>query len=137
MTEESGIPQRVEDARVGRLATVSGDGRPHLVPCCFAVVGRVLYSAVDAKPKSSLALKRLSNIRANPSAALIVDHYEEDWSALWWVRLDGTALVVESASERQRALERLAAKYPQYRATAPPGPVIAIDVQTWRCWPEP
>jgi len=137
MTEESVIPLRVEDARIGRLATVSGDGRPHVVPCCFAVVGRVLYSAVDAKPKSSLALKRLSNIRANPSAALIVDHYEEDWSALWWVRLDGTARVVESASERQGALERLAAKYPQYRATVPPGPVIAIDVQTWRCWPEP
>jgi len=127
--------ERVAAARVARLATVTAAGRPHLVPCCFALAADAIYSAVDAKPKTTLALRRLDNIRANPAAALVVDHYSDDWSALWWVRVDGLARVVEDPSERARALELLAAKYPQYALTTPPGDVIAIDVTAWRAWP--
>jgi PPOX class probable F420-dependent enzyme len=127
--------RRVTQARVGRLATVSPNGRPHVVPCCFVLSGAVLYSAVDAKPKSSFALRRLTNLRAVPFAALLVDHYADDWSALWWVRVDGTARVIESGLECDRALELLAAKYEQYRREPPPGPVIAIAVTGWRAWP--
>jgi PPOX class probable F420-dependent enzyme len=125
---------RLGTARVGRLGTVRPDGRPHLVPCCFALAGATVYSAVDAKPKSTLALQRLENVRAQPAVTLLVDHYAEDWSTLWWVRIDGTAAVLER-TERAAGLEALRAKYDQYRTTPPPGPVLAIAVESWRGWP--
>lgn len=128
------LRQRVEQARVARLATIDSEGRPHLVPICFVLAGDVLYSAVDRKPKRSPQLKRLENIRANPSVAVLVDHYEEEWSQLWWVRLDGRGRVLESSEERERALALLAEKYPQYRAEPPVDAVIAIDVTGWRGW---
>jgi PPOX class probable F420-dependent enzyme len=129
--------RRLAAARVGRLGTVTGDDRPHLVPCCFALLDAdTVVTAVDAKPKSTLALRRLANVRAHPHASLLVDHYDDaDWSALWWVRVDGAARVVEGGAERDRALAPLVAKYDQYRRTPPPGPVIALDIATWRTWP--
>jgi PPOX class probable F420-dependent enzyme len=126
--------ERVAAARVGRLATVGPDGRPHLVPICFALEGETLYSAVDEKPKRSKRLKRLENIRRHPEVTVLVDHYEEDWTRLWWVRLDGVARVLERGPERERALELLQAKYEQYRAESPTGPVIAVRVARWRAW---
>jgi PPOX class probable F420-dependent enzyme len=125
----------VGEARVARLGTVTEDGRPHLVPCCFALVGDTAYSAVDAKPKSTLALRRLANLRARGQASLLVDHYDEDWSTLWWVRVDGAGRVVDAGRERDAALAALAAKYDQYRRDPPPGPVVAVDITTWRAWP--
>ena len=133
--DEEILRQRVEAARVGRLATTRPDGRPHVVPCCFVRVGDTLYSAVDAKPKSTLALQRLRNLAAHPAASLVVDHYDEDWSRLWWVRLDGRARVVESEPEREAAIDALVVKYAQYVDAPPPGAVVAIDVETWRAWP--
>ena len=127
--------ERGAAARVARLATVTSDGRPHIVPCCFVLAAETIYSAADAKPKTTLALRRLTNIEANPATALLVDHYDDDWSALWWVRLDGSARVVADPTERARALARLAAKYPQYARTPPPGDVMAIEVTAWRAWP--
>jgi PPOX class probable F420-dependent enzyme len=134
--DEATMRRRVQEARVGHLATVRSDGRPHVVPCCFSLSGQaeVLYSAVDAKPKSTPALRRLDNLRANPSASLLVDHYGEDWSALWWVRIDGIARIIGSGSEFDRALAELTAKYEQYARQPPPGPVIAIDIGGWRAW---
>jgi PPOX class probable F420-dependent enzyme len=129
------IRRRASEARVARLASVRPDGRPHVVPCCFALDGDVVYSVVDAKPKSTLALRRLENVRVHPTVALLIDHYTEDWSALWWIRLDGTARVIESGDDRDHALDRLREKYPQYVREAPPGPVITIDVTEWRAWP--
>ena len=127
--------QRVDDARVGRLATTSADGRPHVVPCCFASRGDTLYTAVDAKPKTTARLQRIRNVEANPVAALVVDHYADDWTELWWVRVDAEARIVATGAELDAALELLTAKYEQYRRDRPPGPVIALDVQTWRAWP--
>ena len=129
------IRARVAEARVARLGTVTEDGRPHLVPCCFALVGDTAYSAVDAKPKSTLALRRLANVRARGQASLLVDHYGEDWSTLWWVRVDGAGRVVDAGPERDAALAALSAKYDQYRRDPPPGPVVAVDITTWRAWP--
>jgi PPOX class probable F420-dependent enzyme len=126
--------ERVREARVGRLATVGEDGHPHLVPICFALEGDVLYSAVDEKPKRSKRLKRLANIRAHPHVSVLVDHYEDDWTRLWWVRLDGTARVLESGAERERALALLRSKYEQYRVEPPTGPVIAVQVERWQGW---
>jgi PPOX class probable F420-dependent enzyme len=129
------LRQRVEAARVGHLATVRPDGRPHVVPCCFALVDDTAYSAVDAKPKSTLALQRLRNVAVHPAASLVIDHYDEDWTQLWWIRLDGAARVLESGAERDAALEALAAKYPQYVEQPPPGAVVALEVTEWRAWP--
>jgi PPOX class probable F420-dependent enzyme len=122
--------QRLAAARVGRLATVTADGRPHVVPVCFALAGGRIYTAVDAKPKSSRALKRLDNVRATGRASLLVDHYEEDWSRLWWVRVDGPAEVVDAGA----ALGALTAKYPQYGEAPPDGPAGAIAPERWRSW---
>ena len=127
---------RAAAAAVARLATVDAEGRPHLVPCCFAVTptGDVAYSVVDHKPKRSAALRRLDNIAANPSVCLLVDHYEDDWSALWWVRFDGLARVVVDGPEHASAVALLCAKYAQYRATPPSGAVVAIDITAHRAW---
>jgi PPOX class probable F420-dependent enzyme len=126
--------RRVREARVGRLATIDAEGRPHLVPICFALEGETLYSAVDEKPKRSQRLKRLANIRRHPDVSVIVDHYEEDWSRLWWVRIDGRASVLDEATEREHALVLLQAKYEQYRAEPPTGPVIAVRIDRWKGW---
>jgi len=127
--------ERLAAARVGRLATVTAVGRPHVVPVCFALAGQRVYTAVDAKPKATRALQRLANVAATGRASLLVDHYEEDWSKLWWVRLDGPARVIESGPELESGLAALAAKYPQYLADRPAGPVIALTPETWRSWP--
>jgi PPOX class probable F420-dependent enzyme len=132
--DEENMRERVAAARVGRLATLGAERRPHLVPICFALEGETLYSAVDEKPKRSKRLKRLKNIRRHPDVTVLVDHYEEDWTRLWWVRLDGVATVLEQGLERERALELLQAKYEQYRAEPPTGPVIAVRVARWRAW---
>src|SRR5262245_5267106 len=121
-------------ARVGRLATVTRAGRPHVVPCCFALVGDEVVTAVDGKPKSTPALRRLDNVRAHPAASLLVDHYDDDWQQLWWVRVDGTARVVETERARAPAIDALRQKYEQYRAQPPTGAVIAIAIEAWRGW---
>jgi PPOX class probable F420-dependent enzyme len=126
--------QRAQAAPVARLATVDAAGRPRVQPCCFAVDGETVYSAVDHKPKRTARLARLADIAANPAVCLVVDHYEDDWSRLWWVRLDGTARVVEDGPEWERGVELLAAKYAQYRARPPTGPVIVVTVERVRAW---
>jgi len=119
---------------VARLATIDPDGRPHLVPIVFALDGDTLYSAVDRKPKRSSTLRRIENARARPDVTILVDHYEEDWSKLWWVRLKGLARELESGAEANEALRLLTAKYGQYRDDPPSGPVLRIEVQRWSGW---
>jgi PPOX class probable F420-dependent enzyme len=104
------------------------------VPFTFAVDGDLVYTAVDAKPKTTTNLKRLSNIRDNPRVAVLADHYEDDWSTLWWVRADGTATVVSDAQAMARPFRLLAERYPQYAASPPAGPVIVIQVDRWTGW---
>jgi PPOX class probable F420-dependent enzyme len=121
-------------ARVGRLATVRPDGRPHVVVCCYAVEGDRVWTAIDDKPKSGARLQRLANVRANPQASLLVDHYEEDWEALWWVRVDGAAAVLEIGNEEERAIAALTARYPQYAHAPPRGPVIVLTIERITGW---
>jgi PPOX class probable F420-dependent enzyme len=126
-------PARFGAARVARLATTTGDGSPHLVPVVFALVGETVWSAVDAKPKSTNALRRLANVAANPAVSLLVDHYDDDWAALWWVRADGQASVVD-LEDAAEGLTALVAKYPQYQLDPPPGPALRIHVTRWTSW---
>ena len=121
-------------SRVARLATTGPDGHPHLAPIVFALEGDTLYTAVDAKPKRSRVLRRIENARRDPRVAVLVDHYDDDWSELWWVRLDGIARVLDSGAEAEHALELLREKYPQYEDAPPTVPVLAVDVVAWRSW---
>ncbi|TMC40425.1 MAG: TIGR03668 family PPOX class F420-dependent oxidoreductase [Chloroflexi bacterium] len=132
--DATAMRSRLEEARVGRLATADAKGRPHVVPITFAVDADALYFAVDAKPKRSTDLKRLRNIAANPAVSVLVDHYEDDWERLWWVRVDGTARVVADPAQADSALALLAAKYEQYRGTPPPGPVVRVDIGRISGW---
>ncbi|MCR3718133.1 MULTISPECIES: TIGR03668 family PPOX class F420-dependent oxidoreductase [Prauserella salsuginis group] len=121
-------------ARVATLATADADGVPHLVPVTFAVEGDTVVFAIDDKPKSTLNLRRLRNITANPRVSLLVDHYEDDWRRLWWVRADGTATVHDDGTDRMPAIRALTARYPQYEDSPPRGPVVAIAVSAWSGW---
>jgi PPOX class probable F420-dependent enzyme len=126
---------RFRSARVARLATLTPDGRPHLVPLVFAVAGQTVFSAVDAKPKRSGDLRRLANVAVNPQVALLADHYDEDWTRLWWVRADGTGRVLPPGSaEARRAVALLVERYRQYQQAPPVGAVLAVDVQSWVGW---
>lgn len=130
----SDLRSRVAAAPVARLATVDSDARPHLVPIVFVLIGSTLYSAVDAKPKRSRTLQRIENARERPDVTVLVDHYEDDWTRLWWVRLRGRARVLDEGDEADLALEALRAKYGQYQEAPPGPPVLAVDVDEWRDW---
>ena len=125
---------RFAAARVARLATVSGDGVPHLVPVVFAVAGSRVLIAVDGKPKRSRSLRRLANIAEDPAVCLLADEYAEDWSALWWVRADGQAVVRDDEAALTEARAALGARYPQHVADPPAGPVIEVTVERWSGW---
>ncbi|HET7418948.1 MAG TPA: TIGR03668 family PPOX class F420-dependent oxidoreductase [Candidatus Dormibacteraeota bacterium] len=127
--------KRLSEARVARLATVTAEGRPHLVPVVFALEGDTIYFAIDAKPKRTTDLQRLRNIAANPAVSLLADHYsDDDWTRLWWVRADGVARTVDDARKSDHALDLLARRYAQYRSARPQGPVVAITIQRITGW---
>jgi PPOX class probable F420-dependent enzyme len=132
--DERDMRRLAASARVGRLGTVGSDGRPHLVPVCFVLLGGTVYSAVDHKPKRSTRLRRLVNVEATGQACLLVDRYSEDWSMLWWVRLDGRARVVDDPAEAARAVAALVDKYPQYAEQPPAGPVLALEITQRAGW---
>lgn len=126
--------QKVETARVARLATTDSSGRPHVVPITFALAGDRLVWAVDHKPKATTDLKRVRNLTARPDVSVLVDYYDDDWTTLWWVRVDGTARVLDSSTDRDRVIEMLVDKYDQYRDTPPIGPAVEITVKRWVGW---
>ncbi|HEY7004744.1 MAG TPA: TIGR03668 family PPOX class F420-dependent oxidoreductase [Gaiellaceae bacterium] len=134
MDDPIALRRRIAESRIARLATLDADGRPHLVPIVFALAGDTLYSAVDAKPKRSRTLQRIENARRRPAVTILVDHYDEDWEQLWWVRLRGLARVLDDGEEAADALALLTAKYEQYRREPPGPPVLAVDVSEWRAW---
>lgn len=132
--DEASCRRLAQGVAVARLATTGADRQPHLVPVTFALVGDTVIIGIDQKPKSTTNLRRLHNLADNPRAALLCDHYEDDWSRLWWVRLDGGAVVIIDEPERSAALDPLVRKYPQYRDDPPAGPVIMITVDRWTGW---
>ena len=115
----SEIRARLETTRIARLATVDAEAGPHLIPICFVWDGAVFYSAIDHKPKriSADRLVRVKNIRERPQVALLMDQYDEEWTRLWYVLVRGSAELVSAAAERERAIQLLRAKYPQYDAS--------------------
>jgi PPOX class probable F420-dependent enzyme len=136
MPAEAWVLDALARARVARLATARAGGAIGLVPCCFVVVAGWIGGAVDHKPKRSERLARLDDIEASPRATVLVDHYDEDWTQLWWIRIQGRAAVHrERDAEAAAVVEALCAKYPQYRARPPRGAVFRVamdDVRSWR-----
>ncbi|MBB2947397.1 PPOX class probable F420-dependent enzyme [Actinoplanes lutulentus] len=120
--------ERFASVRVARLATVTPEGAPHLVPIVFALVGDVIHTAVDGKPKRHRRLQRLTNIAHQPRVSVLADFYDDDWSQLWWVRADGIADVVDEVEPA------LVGRYPQYQSQPPPGPFLRIRVVRWSEW---
>jgi len=122
------------DSPVASLATIGPGDAPHLVPVVFAVHNDVIYTAVDAKRKSTQRLRRLANIEANPRVSLLADHYSPDWSQLWWVRADGVAAIHHSGEEMATGYALLREKYVQYERIALDGPVVTVQVLRWSSW---
>jgi PPOX class probable F420-dependent enzyme len=125
---------RFNTARVARLATIRPDGAPHLVPVVFVLQGDTVWLMVDEKPKRHRRLQRLVNVRAEPRVSLLVDVYDEDWSRLWWVRVDGRARIVGAGRLLEQALDQLLVKYPQENEQPPIGPALAVEIDRWRGW---
>jgi PPOX class probable F420-dependent enzyme len=119
---------------VVRLGTADARGRPHVVVVTFAVQGDTVYTAVDQKPKSGTNLKRLRNVGENPQVSMLADEYSDDWNALWWVRADGRAVVLDDRLQMADPLRLLASRYWQYREAPPTGPVLAVTVERWSGW---
>lgn len=93
------------------------------VPVVFAVVEQSIVVPVDTvKPKRQVNLARMANVAGDPRCVLLVDHFEEDWSQLWWVRVHALA---EEASDLGPWLPALADRYPDYRS---PGTVVGALV---------
>ena len=124
----------IEAARVATLGTIRAGGRLHLVPCVFALADPLIYIPVDAKPKRTRELLRLTNLEANPHAVILVHSWDEDWSRLWWVRLDGRARLLQSLSEMQNPRRLLLARYSQYTDPTELNPIIAVDIDSWKAW---
>ena len=134
----------LRSASVGRLGTLRGDRDAglvsiDLVPFVFAwlagpgPLGR-LVSAVDHKPKSSQRLRRFANIQGTPQVTVLVDHYESDWTRLWWVRVRGVASELNGREQRAEALDALVAKYAQYLTMRPSGAVLSIEISDLSAW---
>jgi PPOX class probable F420-dependent enzyme len=127
----------VRSARVARLATVDQQGKPHIVPVCFAYRDGVAYSVLDTKPKRVPVkdLRRVRNLRANPQVQLLVDRYDEDWLRLLYVQLRGSATVLTDGPEHAAALALLRAKYEQYQSMPlEEAPIIRIEVTRYVLW---
>ncbi|WP_037312376.1 TIGR03668 family PPOX class F420-dependent oxidoreductase [Amycolatopsis orientalis] len=125
---------RFEGERIARLATAGADGVPHLVPVTFVVEGDSVAFAIDHKPKSTTALRRLKNIAENPVVSFLTDRYDEDWAGLWWARADGIARVLTDPDEQALPVRLLREKYPQYEEQPPPHAVVTTLVHAWRGW---
>lgn len=130
--EPADARDRFRAAAVARLATVNESGVPHLVPVTFAVADDAVCWAIDHKPKSHTDLQRLRNIAVNPAVSFLADHYDENWAALWWVRADGAARILDTPDPKWITL--LTNKYRQYRETPPAGPMVLTEVTRWSGW---
>jgi len=127
----------LDGQRVARLATADARAHPHVIPICFVVAGNTVYFSIDEKPKKRTAtpLKRLANIRENPFVAVVADHYDDDWSRLGWVMIQGRAEILASGEEHDRAQASLRARYRQLQAMGIEAlPVVAIRIEHAASW---
>jgi len=102
----------IDAARVARLATMTPDGRLHVVPICPALDGdRILISS---EPN-----QKTRNLEADPRVGLAFDEYDEDWSKLRGVTLSGRATVHRDGPVWDRGRDLLYEKFSQYAGDSP------------------
>jgi PPOX class probable F420-dependent enzyme len=118
---------------VARLAFLDEDDRPRVLPVTYAVAEGAVWSAIDEKPKRAAEPARIRYLRRRPEAALCVDRYDDDWSALAWVQLLGRIEILP-LDRGEAGLEALCARYAPYRERRPPGPLLRLDVERARHW---
>ena len=133
------VRDRIDAARSAHFATASAGAEPHLIPVVFALSGTAAYIAIDEKPKTTTRIRRLRNIEENPQAALLIDHYDDDWSQLWWIMLRGRADILLpdtwDANEARDARSALRSRYPQYAAQAlEDRPLIRLTIEKVTHW---
>ncbi len=142
---QSTIEHLLDTWPVARLATIRPGGHPHQVPVVFVYHAGQLWSPVDIKPKHKNELVRVQNALANPAASLLLDQYSDDWSQLWWLRIDVEIRVIrlrDKHRDKQHqdltgAVEALRLKYPQYHGTAvlrEPPTLLAMRPQRFSSW---
>ena len=114
---------RLRVASHGVLGTVHAERGVDAVPVVFVVDGdRVVLPVDTVKAKRSPILQRLRNLARDGRAVLLVDHYDRDWSQLWWVRVHGLAREADPTTNQLAALARA---FPAYAA---PGSVTSVIV---------
>lgn len=136
---QSEVDAKLRSARVARLATRDPEGRPHIVPVCYAYEGKTFYTPVDRKPKRvpSEKLARIRNIQTNPEVALLLDQYDEDWDKLWYILVRGHGKILTAGEEQREALRQLRKKYAQYSsgqllpADAPVIRITPVEIISW------
>lgn len=136
--ERDAIERILASWPVARLATLAEDGRADLVPIVFAESGGALWSPIDGKAKRGAELERVRNLRRDSRVTLLLDHYDADWTKLWWLRVEGEAeLVSGDSAEGRAAAEALRAKYPAYRSGVTPlfsGPPTLLRIRIARAF---
>jgi PPOX class probable F420-dependent enzyme len=121
-------------SRRGVLGTIGPDGSPNVLPVCYTWAGDVIWTAIDAKPKSTDQLQRVRDVKAHPHITFMVDRWDEDWTRLAWLQAHGSASILPGGPETEKAYAALRDKYHQYDDTKLDGPVIRIDVDRWVGW---
>ena len=127
----------LDSCRVARFATADPSVQPHVVPICYALSNDTAYFTLDEKPKRSTdkPLKRIRNLQQNPHVAFVVDRYDEDWTQLGWVMVQGEAALLEGGKEHTNAQRLLKARYPQLEGMQSGDlPVIAIRIKRVVSW---
>jgi PPOX class probable F420-dependent enzyme len=138
---EEAVARALERWPVARLALRGEDGAPRQLPIVFVHRDGALWSPVDGKPKRGREPARLRLVAAEPRVSVLLDHYADDWTRLWWIEVQGRAAVVRAEDEYDPAIAPVAAalraKYPQYGTTplfAGPPTLLRIDIAHVRSW---
>jgi PPOX class probable F420-dependent enzyme len=127
----------IRSCRVAHLATADRNGRPLVIPVCYAFDGKSLFSPIDEKPKQSspLRLKRIRNILENSNVAVVIDRYDEDWRQLGYVLIRGKAKILLRGEKHKKAVRFLRRRYPQYhRMMIDRRPIIQIVATHIKKW---
>jgi PPOX class probable F420-dependent enzyme len=132
------VEKIIDQMPVARLAQLDDEGAVQVLPFVCARVGNTFWSPIDGKPKKHAGLRRLEWIAEHPQVCVLFDHYADDWSQLWWLKLFCNAASYQGDHEDwDKAIQAVTGKYPQYTETPlflGPPTMIRFDVTGWKSW---